>query len=224
MFGTFYHLYPHVKRPRWIIVFAIGVIFYISMGIIEFTRNYGSGLDIDKLEYLEGDQIREGATEGMGVFEFSADVMEVYQPEDFIHFEPVVNALLLPFPRQIFKNKPKGYYMREANIKVYGDITKGAAFLNFTEAYISFGWLGIILYGLLFGLFAKIIWVNYLRHPSLGAILLLASFNAWIYVFISRGYMAQAYLNYFYYVIIPFWIVWIVDRFTKTDRFNHGIS
>jgi oligosaccharide repeat unit polymerase len=215
MFGTFYHLYPEIKKVNWLKILIIAVVFYVSMGIIEFTRNYGNGLDIDKIEDLEKGKIVEGATEGYGVFEFSAEVMEIYDKEDFIYFEPLVTAILMPFPRILFPNKPTGYYLREANIRVYGNIYRGAAFLNVTEAYISFGWLGVILYGLLFGLFSKLVWKNYLISRTLGSTLLLSSFNAWIYIFISRGYMAQAFTNFVFFVIIPFWMIWLINKLYK---------
>lgn len=215
MFGTFYHLYPEIKKINWLKIIIIAVFFYVSMGIIEFTRNYGHGLDIDKIENLEKGKIVEGATEGYGVFKFSAEVMEMYDKEDFIYFEPLVTAILMPFPRILFPNKPTGYYLRDANIRVYGNIYRGSAFLNVTEAYISFGWFGIIIYGLIFGLFSKLVWKNYLMSRTVGSILLLSSYNAWIYIFISRGYMAQAFTNFVFFVILPFCMIWLIDKMYK---------
>ena len=48
-FVVFYHLYPNVRRINWKVWIPTFFIFYFSMGIIEQTRNYGSGLDIQKL-------------------------------------------------------------------------------------------------------------------------------------------------------------------------------
>ena len=111
------------------------------------------------------------------------------------------------FPRTVFPWKPDGGYTRDANMVVFGTIEYGSAFFNYVEAYISFGWLGIILYGLFLGLFANIFWRNYLLHPnSIGAILLLALFNAVLFVVFSRGYMAQALTTYMYYIPVSYWL------------------
>ena len=78
----------------------------------------------------------------------------------------------------------------------------------FAEAYFAFGVLGVILYGLFIGWFCKKIWLNYQNNKnSIGALLLLALMNGFVYQWIARGYMASAFNDFIYFVILPFWII-----------------
>ena len=107
--------------------------------------------------------------------------------------------------------------MKEAQIRVIGDASGGAAVLIFAEAYMSFGLLGVILYGLFIGWLCKKIWSNYQNNKdSIGAILLLALFNGFMYTWMSRGYMAGAFNDFIYFVVLPFWLTALINRFSKS--------
>ena len=214
------HLYPSPKKVKWVIWIPIVVCFYLLMGIIESSRTYGRGLDVDKLTEIEKTGVEE-AKENESVYTFSAATMVAYS-DSRIYFEPLFTAIMMPIPRAIFPAKPQGKYLRDANIKVFGSINHGAAFLNFTEAYIAFGWVGIIINGLFIGWLCKIFWSNYTRNKkSIGAILLLAIFDGFTYVLISRGYMAQALTNYIYYIPMFYWLaIFLAKRFKSNTKVN----
>ena len=201
---TFY-LFPKPKRINWLIIIPLASILYIGMGVIEKTRNYGQGLDLTGIEDMELTNIK--ASEGDIVASFSAQCIDKYTIDDYIYFEPILTAICMPIPRAIFKEKPDGYYMRTANLKIFNTIAYGAAMVMFAEAYISFGWIGIILQGLFIGFICRLFWDNYsLNRTSLGAITLLAAFNGFSFVWFSRGYLAQDLVTFMYFVIIPYWI------------------
>ena len=206
VFSTIY-LFPSPRRVNYFIIIPLFLVLYLMMGVMERTRMYGIGLDVEAISELRQSDRIEEPNENISVYEFSAKVMKEYKTSDFILFDPLVTALCMPLPRSIFLWKPKGQYLREANMRINGTITHGNAFLNITEAYISFGWFGIVLYGLFLGWLSKVFWNNYRRNQNkLGAILLLALFNGTMYQIIARGYMAQALTTFIYYVFIPFWI------------------
>ncbi len=203
---TTYYLFPKPKKINYLIVGSIAIVFFVGMAVIERTRSYGRGLDFTKIENHDISEM--DAAESDFVSSFSAEVLKQYELDDYIFLEPIYTALTMPIPRVIFPEKPNGYYMREANLKVYRTIEYGNAFLYFAEAYISFGWLGIILQGLFIGWVCKIFWTNYKSHTkSLGSIILLGLFNGFCFVWVSRGYFAQVFTTYMYFIIIPFWIV-----------------
>ncbi|MCQ2139763.1 MAG: hypothetical protein MJZ09_05265 [Bacteroidales bacterium] len=212
VFAVVYYLYPTARRINLFIVLPLVIALYLLMGVIETTRMYGQGLDAAALKELtQSGEIRE-AREDVLVYEFSAECMDRYKVDDFILFEPLVNAVCSPLPRSIFPWKPKGTYMREANMKIYGTVAHGNAFLNITEAYISFGWLGIILYALFMGWLSRVFWSNYLSNSSsIGSIVLLALYNGTLYQVIARGYMAFALTTFLYYIVIPFILVLIYN-------------
>lgn len=207
-----YYLFPKPKKINYLIVGSIAIVVFIGMAVIERTRSYGRGLDFTRIENQDISEME--AAEGDFVSSFTAKVLDQYQADEYIYFEPIYTALTMPIPRAIFPGKPKGYYMREANLRVYGTIGYGNAFLYFAEAYISFGWLGIILQGLFIGWICKIFWTNYKSHPkSLGSLILLGLFNGFCFVWVSRGYFAQVFTTYMYFIIIPFWIVRLLSNF-----------
>ena len=221
------HLYPKPRRINWKLWLPLALVFYIGMGIIESTRTYGGGLDIEKVQSIsEGDLSDTSSKENMMVYCFSAQVMDKYSNMSPILFTPIATAVLMPIPRVLFPWKPDGMYMRDANIAVYQTITYGSAFLNITEAYMSFGWFGIVLYGLLLGYISKIFWVTYLRNKnSIAAIILLGSFNGMLYIALSRGYMAQDVTYYVYYILIFCWLSRCVNAFlNKRSRKKVGAA
>ena len=139
----------------------------------------------------------------------SAKVMEMYHyNKDFVLFEPIATALLSPLPRFIFPWKPNFSYIIEPQILIQGYVD-GAIFINFTEGYISFGWFGVILYGLFLGWLSK----RYQANPSsLGAILALAMWNGFTYTVVSRGNLSASLVNYVLTICLPFWIaLWTKD-------------
>lgn len=219
VFATFFYLYPKVRGINYFVVIPVFLVVYFSMGVIEKTRMYGQGLDANALlELRESGNISE-SEENMFVYEFSAECMGRYKVEDFLLFEPLANAVCSPLPRSLFPWKPKGTYLREANIRIYGTISRGCAYLNITEAYLSFGWLGIIIYALVLGLLSRMVWTNYLANSgSIGAILLLGLFNGTLYQIIARGYMSQALTTFIYYVVIPFFLAAVYKFLTRSVK------
>lgn len=210
---TVMHLFPKPKNIKYQIVVPLFLVMYAFMGIMEAARMYGKGLDISAVtEIQKTGEIKE-ASENMMVYDISAKCMEEYDFEDYIYFEPIATAALMPVPRALFPWKPKGTYIRDANLKLYGTISHGNAFLNITEAYISFGWFGIIIYAWFLGWLSKLFWYNYKKNlNSIGAVALLALYNAALYQIIARGYMAQALTTFIYYVFMPFWIIMLLRK------------
>lgn len=210
---TAMYLFPEPRNIKYQIVVPLFLVMYAFMGIMEAARMYGKGLDISAItEIQKTGEIKE-ASENMMVYDISAKCMEKYDFDDYIYFEPITTAVLMPIPRALFPWKPKGTYIRDANLKLYGTIAHGNAFLNITEAYISFGWFGIIIYAWFLGWLSKLFWYNYKKNlNSIGAVTLLALYNAALYQIIARGYMAQALTTFIYYVFMPFWMIMLLKK------------
>lgn len=214
---VFYHLYPSPKKVNLKIWIPAALFFIFSMAVIEKTRNYGSGLDIDKLvEVLDSNPKDIKASEIEGVYYFSSKVMDAYSEEPLIFGDVFGTAICLPIPRAVFHNKPDAQYLRDANIKVLGTDGIGAAYLNIVEWYLALGWLGIILNGLLLGAISKFLWANYINNPhSIGAVLYLSMFDGLGYILISRGYLAQEYVMFVYYLPMIYWVTLLLLKFRK---------
>lgn len=205
---TFYHLYPKPRKINYKVWIPAAVFFVFAMGVIEKTRNYGSGLDLERMTELFSDNSRSTkASETELVYYFSAKVMDAYQNEMIIPGEVFGTALCLPIPRAIYKSKPDGQYLRDANIKTLGTDAYGAAYLNIVEWYLALGWIGVFLNGLFLGMLSKYFWNNFMcNSDSIGAALYLSMYNGICYILVSRGYLAQEYVMFVYYVPMIYWI------------------
>lgn len=214
---TVFYLYPKPKRMNYPLILGLGLALFLLFSAMDSTRSYSSGINKQGMSQLSYDDIKYGAAENYVVHIYSAKVMEMYSNNgDYIYFEPILTAALSPVPRVFFPWKPDFGYLMEPQIKIQGTID-GAIFINFTEGFISFGWFGVLLYGLFLGWLSKKFWSNYQNNPSsIGAIVALALWNGFTYVVVSRGSMASALTNYVLTICLPFWIAgWTKNLINK---------
>lgn len=204
--ASVYHLYPVPRKIRLEIWIPIAIVFYIFMGIMDKTRSYSNGLDFSRLEGLTTEEKISGAGENKGVYVYSCLVMDKGQSYPLTLFDPVWRAVTMPFPRALFPWKPEvEHYSMQDHIFGY---EFGCAYIMPVDNWISLRWFGVIIYGLFMGYLCSIFWNNYRQHPtSISAILLLALFNGFTYTMISRGYLAQVFMTFMFFVIVPFWII-----------------
>lgn len=213
--ATTYHLYPSPRRINYVVFVPIAIAAYLGFAIMDSARSYGRGINLDVAKSFTLEDAAKGAGESTDVCCFSIVVTdEYYKNGNYAGIEPIVTAALMPIPRAIIPWKPAAEYLHEAEERV--SVSGGAAFLVFTEAYVAFGMIGVILYGLFIGWFLKKIWQNYLKNrQSIGALLLLALTNGFCYTWMSRGYMASAFNDFIYFVVLPFWLTALINRFSK---------
>lgn len=212
--ATCYYLYPIPKKINYLLMGLVFIISYMGFSIIEVSRNYGRGLDKEVVTAIDEDILTKGPIENLSVYVMSALSTEYYENEEKLYFEPIVNAILMPIPRSLISWKPDGAYTKNTQLKLFGTIEYGAACLFFVEAFMSWGWLGIILYSFLVGLLSKVFWNNYKNNStSIGAILLLALYNSYVYVLVSRGYLAQELRIFIFHLLMPFWLFSMIVTF-----------
>lgn len=222
--ATVWHLYPLPKKINYKILIPLALMAYLFFAVMDTARDYSRGLHWDKIENIETKELLKGSGENSYVFSASALVMKYSSIHDYVYLEPIWCAITMPIPRAIYPDKPSGEYGGRALTAVFGQNNYGAAFINYTEAYMSFGWLGVIFSGLFLGFLSRLFWDNYIRNKtSIGAILLLALYNGMTYVIISRGYFAQVFTLFVFYVFLPFWIVKLIifsQRFFSYGKYR----
>lgn len=203
-----WQLYPHPKKINYKILLPIAIVAFLFFGLMDNARQYGAGLNRNAVANFELSKVK-GPGENASVFSFSGYVMDVYQNKEYVYFQPIWCAITLPIPRAIYPNKPNAEYLKNISTADFG----GAAFTYYAEAFMAFGWFGIILYGIFLGLLSKRVWLNYQNNRNnINAILFLGLFNGFTFLFISRGYMAQVVLTFIYFVVLPFWIARYVKK------------
>ena len=211
------------KRPNWLLMGAFTYLIIAFMGYVGLTRSYGRGLsEVKPTQSLElSDFFLSGFSDAQ-VFQ-TTGLMIHGVPLYYSHtgFLPLLETIALPVPRAFWPEKPTGQSL-EAIFNVYHAETgyrmagMGAAELNYGEHYVAFGWMGVIVLGLITGLFFRIAWDSYKNSSgSEIAIIFIAVFNAFIYVVISRGYLPQVVLNFFFTVfpvLVIYWKHWKIVR------------
>lgn len=214
------YIYPKPRRPNYALLGGLMVALFILFSIMEYARSYSQGIRMDRVAEMSSQDMTKGAEENNSVYWFSSLVTQRYhETGEYIYFEPLITAVCMPIPRAIFPWKPNGQYLITTQKLCIGSAEGGAAFLYFTEGFLSFSWFGVILYGWFLGWLSRRFWDNYRRNPtSIGATLAMAVFSAMCYGFISRGYLASALETFIYAVCLPFWIIKLAGKYFSIFR------
>lgn len=198
------------RRPNILLALSIFLLFIVAMGIINESRTYGSGIDVSRLETTKQSYFESGLNESR-IFQTSGAVMDaVPEKIPYVGFTPIINTIFFPIPRIINPNKNSAEYLFTALDAIYGStVSKGAAFMAYGEYYLAFGWFGIILGGFLIGWFFRGIWNYYLadqKNPLRMAVYAITVI--YLYVIVSRGYMPQVAMLFFFSVFPVYIVRW----------------
>lgn len=197
------------KRPN-IIFISFAIFLFISfMGIINLTRQYGSGLNVKKLEGKDTQGYYKSGLRESLIFQTSGAIIDII-PEHHPHagFQPIWSTIIFPIPSTVYKEKNSSKYLFDALDAIYGKKhSKGAAVMAYGEYYLAFGWLGIIIGGIITGWFYRKLW-NWYRINSMNPLVLVAYAVTvtYLYVILSRGYLPQV-TNLFFFSVIPIYVV-----------------
>lgn len=206
--ATIYYI-TKLTRPNLLVWSIIGVAFILFMGVMEYSRTYEKGLDLQRIEGRNSEELFEGGTNEARIFMASGAVMaQVQDKGDYAYINPIMNGVLMPLPYAFFPQKRAFLGYMEGRIDaVFGRYGTGIAVMEYAEAFVAFGWVGVFLLGAFMGYLSKRIW-NYLTtsNEELLPLLTLAAYNGFLYIFISRGYFAQILTCCFFYVIIPLFL------------------
>lgn len=215
--ATIYYI-TKLARPNLLVWSILGIVFILFMGIMEYSRTYEKGLNLQRIEGKGTDELFEGGTNEARIFMASGAVMEqVMNNGDYAYVAPIMNGVLMPLPYAIFPQKRAFIGYMEGRVdSVFGRYGTGVAVMEYAEAFVAFGWIGVFLLGAFMGYLSKRIW-NYfiLSDGELLPLLTLAAFNGFLYIYISRGYFAQILTCSFFYVIIPLFLFhYFAKRYT----------
>jgi len=202
-----YHIYLK-KKVNLIPVIALVLFGVFFMGFIQNTRNYGAGLSLEKIEGSSQEEIFLSGLEESAVFMTTGLLVDKVNETDLsIGLDPVLQSIFMPIPRVLWPGKPSGEYIDHIrNLYNYININNGtgAAVLNFGEHFLMFGYIGVFVMNLIWGVVYKRLWNWFLRrkdHPL--TVVAYTVFFGFIFVIISRGYMPQVFML-FMFSVYPF--------------------
>jgi hypothetical protein len=222
--GISYYLVVR-KRPNLIFLAIAFFGFVAAMGFIEMTRQYGSGLKLGKLDQKKNknDSYYESGLKEASVFQTSGAVMHVIpEKRPFAGLEPVVQTLLFPIPKAFYPEKNSAEYLFSTLDTIYGKkVSAGAAILMFGEHYLAFGWIGIVIGGFLLGFFYKNLWVWFMANSDNPMIISTYAVTViYSYVILSRGYLPQVTMLFFFSVYPAYYIIRRIRKTTQVTNVN----
>ena len=117
-------------------------------------------------------------------------------------------------------DKDSGDYLFKILNGVYGfrNIYQGAAYLNYAEYYLMFGWFGIFIFNFLLGYFFKRLWLWVNLHKEEPLAILVYILNVtFIYMIISRGYLPQQ-VHLYLFNVFPAYIIYRLNLKPKANN------
>ena len=198
------------RRPS-IFVLAISILgLLIFAGFVEQTRSYGAGLSIDVDTILSLQDLLDTGLNESTVFLTTGGII-ANSPDGFpfVGLQPFISTILFPIPRVLWEGKDTFSYLVNANVALFQSSTLGIgqASMNYAEYYLMFGWLSVVLMGLLSGWLLRCLW-NWFsprRHETLAQVAYLCTCGL-LYMWVSRGYMPQVVTTFAFGSAPLFWL------------------
>jgi oligosaccharide repeat unit polymerase len=202
------------RRPNILIGSITFFLFIAAMGIISEGRQYGRGIETDRLQGDTESYFQSGLNESR-IFQTTGAVISLVPDKiPYVGIQPIISTILFPIPSAIYKEKKSAEYLFTTLDAIYGrEASVGSAFLNYGEYYLAFGWFGIIMGGMLIGYVFKRLWTWYLSdynnplHVAVYAVTV-----SYLYVIISRGYLPQVVMLFFFSVAPVFVVHRLIRR------------
>ena len=185
----------------------------IFMTIIGEIRTYGQGINLENLNFSNNflmDIINTGEST---IFITTSGIINLI-PETlpFENFYPIFKTIIHPLPSFII-DKNSGDYLFKIVNGVFGfkNIYQGAAYLNFGEYYLMFGWFGIFIFNLLLGYLFKILWlwINLHKEEPLANLIYILNVT-FIYMVLSRGYLPQQ-VHLYMFTVFPVFAIYFLN-------------
>lgn len=194
------------RRPRIRYLVLPGLIAFLAAGWLAQARLYfRTGGMVGSLGFNVRDTVLAGLSDTR-IFETFGAVLRVIP--HFINYSgtlPFTYVFLLPIPRSLWFDKPLPVWLQNIASSVGTPESPGAGLFvpHFGEFYVAFGWPGIVVGMLLFGMALKCFWRWFRADPEdpwRQAVFVLN--NALLFQVVIRGYMAQI-VQEWCFIVLP---------------------
>lgn len=198
------------RRPSIPVLTGSAIGLLAISGLIESTRGYGTGLRVDDDTSLSlGGLILVGLNESAVFLVSGGLIANTPEHQPFVGMQPLISALLFPIPRAFWPDKDSFDYLSSSLADLFGSpvYATGQAILNYAEYYLMFGWLSLILMGLISGWLLRCLWnwFTLRRSETLAQVAYTATCGL-LYIWVSRGYLPQALLTFAFGSAPIFWL------------------
>jgi oligosaccharide repeat unit polymerase len=204
------------RRPRLLTVTAGVALVFIAAGWYAgarlYFRSFGAA---GSLSFTPLDALESGL-EDTRIFEsFLSVTGMVPNYTDYAYAGPFVYPLVLPVPRALWPGKPWPEWLPwiAESFGTPGAMLYGMAIPNFGEYYLAFGWVGVVVGMLLFGILVRALWAWFRtdpRDPVRQAVLAIS--YIWLLQFMSRGYFAEMVREWCFLILPALLMMWAARR------------
>jgi hypothetical protein len=198
------------KRPNLVVVTlsAAGLLF--MAGFIGLTRKYGSGLDLAAVDGLNNAEILQAGYHEAHVFLTTSGMMAITPKiNPFVGAQPLISTAQFPIPSAFLPTKESNAYLLRSTETLFNSPTlgTGSAILCYGEWFLMAGWPSLIGMSVLLGWLLRCLWKWFLRrdHEPLAQCCYVIAVT-YLYVVVSRGYMPQVVMLFFFTVFPAFWL------------------
>ena len=196
------------------------LILLIFMTFVGQIRTYGKGLNLESLDLTTNIFKSTLAQAESSIFITTSGIINIIPKVlPFENFYPILKVLMHPLPADFF-NKGSGDYLFKISDAVYGfkNIWQGAAYLNYGEYYLMFGWFGIFIFNFFIGNLFKRLWSWINIHKEEPLALLIYILNVvFIFMVITRGYLPQQVMLYLF-ITSPAFIFYFTNLKRKINN------
>lgn len=175
--------------------------------LMSSARQYGKGLDLDKLKDVDMGQIAISPFNDSAIYFCGGAVIDYIKTEgSHTYFETFMAGALRMVPSAIYGEKPIPKTIEVISNAMGGDdaaFKAGFAVPFYVEHYISFGWVGLLIGSMVIGNICARIENIAVKHPRPLAYLFFAIMSAYVFIYFHRGYFPQQLDYLMFMAIIP---------------------
>ena len=192
-------------RPGVPMLLGSGAVLLFAAGWVSLMRVYFFSYGTVGTASPTIAMILKSALKDTWIFVTLAAVMEaIPRYINYVYADPLVYILILPVPRFLWPDKPSPEWLGLIGqaIGTRSSGIAGAAVPHFGEFYMAFGWAGIAVSMLLFGIYIRALWAFYQADPDdPGRQVIFAIHNIWLFQVIIRGYIPQTVKEFCLFVL-----------------------
>ncbi|HEY0038102.1 MAG TPA: O-antigen polymerase [Longimicrobium sp.] len=204
------------RRPSLLLLAGGASVLFVLAGWLSLMRVYFGSYGQMGTTELSLETILVSGLADTRIFDtFMAVTYAVPRFIDYVFLDPFLYVFILPIPRALWPAKPEPEWIRSVGpiLGTPGAVSAGAAVPHFGEYYMAFGWPGVIVGMIVFGVLTRALWAWFQSDPKDPARqVVYAICNIWLLQVIIRGYLAQIVKEFFFFLVPVILAMWAARR------------
>lgn len=203
------------RRPSaGLLALGMGALFSLA-GLVSILRRYLASFGQVETELSWGTVLKSSITDTRIFETFMAVQYTVPRFVDYVYTDPLAYVFILPLPRALWPEKPEPEWIRTIGpiLGTPSAYEAGAAVPQFGEYYMAFGWPGVIVGMVLFGVVTRALWAWFRTDRADPARqVVFAVWNIWLLQVMIRGYLAQMVKEWAFFILPALLAMWMARR------------